>query len=58
MDPVTITALVVAIATAISSLIAHLHLRKCNLFGSCCQSDCSPKTPPDTPAVIPDETRI
>jgi hypothetical protein len=58
MDPLTIAALVVSIATAISSLIAHLHLRKCNLFGSCCQSDCTPKTPPHTPDVIPDETFI
>jgi hypothetical protein len=49
MEPVTIAAFVVAIVTAISTLIAHLHLRKCNIFGKCCQSDCTPKTPPDTP---------
>ena len=49
MEPISITAFVVAVVGAIGTLIAHLHMRKCRIFGTCCESDCTPTSQPPTP---------
>lgn len=49
MDPISITAFVVAILGALGTLITALHMRKCRILGSCCESDCTPKSAPPTP---------
>jgi F0F1-type ATP synthase membrane subunit c/vacuolar-type H+-ATPase subunit K len=56
MDIIGLTALVVAISTALGGLITALHIRKCH---SCCiDSDCRKPTElsePPTPSNIPIE---
>lgn len=52
VDILTISTLVVAALGAIGSCIATMHLRKCNFFGKCIESDCTPKTQPPTPIPI------
>ena len=55
VDILTISTLVVATLGALGSCIATLHLRKCNVWGGCIESDCSRKTPPTTPIeTLPD----
>ena len=49
MDALSISAIVVAIIGALGSLLTALHLRKCHIFGDCCESDCTPKSVPPTP---------
>ena len=49
MDSLSISAIVVAIIGALGSLLTALHLRKCHVFGTCCESDCTPKSVPPTP---------
>lgn len=49
VDILTVSTLIVAGLGALGSCIATLHLRKCNVFGECIESDCSRKTPPPTP---------
>ena len=50
VDILTVSTLIVAALGALGSCIATMHLRKCHIFGACIESDCSPKTPPDTPS--------
>ena len=52
MDALSISAIVVAIIGALGSLITTLHMRKCHVFGTCCESDCTPKSVPPTPKEI------
>ena len=52
MEPISITAFVVAILGALGTLITTLHMRKCHVFGNCCESDCTPKSVPPTPKEI------
>lgn len=40
IDTIAITALVVAIAGALGTFIAKVHLNKCNFLGNCITSDC------------------
>ena len=49
MDPVSISAIAVSLVGAIASLITTLHIKKCNIC-CCINSDCSSKTPPNTPS--------
>jgi len=49
VDILTVSTLIVAGLGALGSCIATLHLRKCNVWGNCIESDCSKKTPPTTP---------
>ena len=51
MEPISITAFVVAILGALGTLATALHMRKCHIFGSCCESDCTPKSQPSTPKI-------
>ena len=48
-DPITVTAIIVAIASAIISIINTMHIRKCKSV--CCNSDCT--NPPNTPTTEP-----
>ena len=58
MEPISITAFVVAILGALGTLITALHMRKCRILGSCCESDCTPKSAPPTPKLEPIETEL
>jgi len=49
VDILTVSTLIVAGLGALGSCVATLHLRKCNVWGNCIESDCSRKTPPTTP---------
>jgi hypothetical protein len=51
MEALSISAIVVAIIGALGSLITALHMRKCHIFGTCCESDCTPKSVPPTPKI-------
>jgi hypothetical protein len=50
VDILSISTLIVAGLGALGACIANLHLRKCNVFGACIESDCSKRTPPPTPS--------
>jgi cell division protein FtsN len=50
VDPISATALIVAVISAIGSLITQIHINKCK--SSCCESDCT-KTPKNTPPNSP-----
>jgi hypothetical protein len=50
VDPISATALIVAVISAIGSLITQIHINKCK--SSCCESDCT-KTPKNTPPHSP-----
>jgi hypothetical protein len=53
VDPISATALIVAVISAIGSLITQIHINKCK--SSCCESDCT-KTPKNTPPHSPHMT--
>lgn len=58
IDPVSISAIVVAILTALGTFIAKVHLKKCSAL--CIKSDCTktpPPSPPPSPA-IPSSPRL
>jgi hypothetical protein len=48
IDPVSASALVIAILSGLTSIINACHLNKCK--SACCESDCSKSTPPHSPA--------
>lgn len=53
VDPVSATALIIAVISGIGSLITQIHINKCK--SSCCESDCT-KTPKNTPPHSPHMT--
>jgi hypothetical protein len=53
VDPISATALIIAVLSAIGSLITQIHINKCK--SSCCESDCT-KTPKNTPPHSPHTT--
>ena len=50
VDPVSASALVIAILSGLSSIITSIHINRCK--SGCCESDCS-KTPKNTPPNTP-----
>jgi len=55
VDPVSISAMVVAILAALSSFVVQAHLKRCQILGSCVKSDCTKVegSEPDTPIEEP-----
>jgi hypothetical protein len=51
VDPVSASALVIAILSGISSIITSVHMNRCK--SGCCESDCSKNTPKNTPPNSP-----
>jgi hypothetical protein len=51
VDPVSASALVIAILSGISSIITSVHMNRCK--SGCCESDCSKTTPKNTPPSSP-----
>ena len=43
VDPISVTAIIVAAATAITGAIAALHIRR--MHSGCLDCDCTPRTP-------------
>jgi hypothetical protein len=57
VDPVSATALIIAVLSGIGSVITQIHINKCK--SSCCESDCTktPKnSPPNSPSISPSHT--
>ena len=50
IDPVSISAIVVAVLTALGAFITKVHMKKCSAL--CIKSDCT-KTPPPSPEIMP-----
>ena len=50
-DPVSITAMIVAVTGSIAAAVTTMHLKQCKVC-ACIQSDCT-KTPPPSPAETP-----
>lgn len=51
VDPVSASALVIAILSGLSSIISAIHINRCK--SGCCESDCSKNTPKNTPPNSP-----
>lgn len=49
-DAIAIVGITISLITALGSILMGLHMKRCHSL--CCDSDCTPKTPPDTPVVL------
>lgn len=49
-DPVAVVSITISLITTLGGILLSLHLKRCHSL--CCDSDCSQKTPPDTPVAF------